>query len=597
MPPSKSARSDSLNAWIRALGNTGALVKNPTVTLPALIDDLADKFGESPALLFPGADLTYRGLAQRSNQYARWALANGLQARDVVCLLMPNCPEYVAAWLGITHVGGVVALINTNLTGEPLAHSIGIVNPKHVIVDASLAQSAGPALTRLPPGVVGWVHGDAADCRLPRIDLAVGQYSGTALDPVEQRPQSINDRALHIYTSGTTGLPKAANISHFRLLEWSYWFAGMMDTKPTDRMYNCLPLYHSTGGVVAVGALLVNGGSVVIRPTFSASRFWDDITTSECTLFQYIGELCRYLLNSPPHPRETQHRLRLCCGNGLQPDIWEKFQQRFNIPRILEFYASTEGNVSLYNCEGKPGAIGRVPPFLAHSFPVALIRSDESGEPLRDADGFCIRCDTDEPGEAIGKISGGDAPHVSQFEGYTDAGASGSKVLRNVFATDDAWFRTGDLMKKDAGGFFWFVDRVGDTFRWKGENVSTAQVAQTIGACPGVRQAVVYGVPVPGTEGKAGMAAMVVDPDFDLSAFRQHLGANLPGYACPVFVRIGASLEMTGTFKPTKGQLVREGFDPGQTEDVIWFDDRARGEFVRLDAERFAAIVNAKVRL
>ena len=593
MPPSKSARSDSLNAWIRALGNTAVLAKNSSVTLPALIDDLADKYGERPALLSASGNLTYRALAERSNQYARWALANGLQAGDVVCLLMPNRPEYVACWLGITHIRGVVALINTNLTGDALAHSIGIVAPKHVIVDASLAH----VVTQLPPGVPRWVFGDRSDCGLFRIDLAIEQYSGATLGPEERRSPSINERALHIYTSGTTGLPKAANISHFRLLEWSYWFAGMMDTKPSDRMYNCLPLYHSTGGVVAIGALLVNGGSVVIRPAFSASRFWDDVIASECTLFQYIGELCRYLVNTPSVPREIGHQLRLCCGNGLQPDIWETFQSRFNIPRILEFYASTEGNVSLYNCEGKAGAIGRVPPFLSHSFPVALIRSDEAGEPQRDTDEFCIRCEADEAGEAIGKIVGGDAPHISQFEGYTDAGASGSKVLRNVFATGDVWYRTGDLMRKDAAGFFYFVDRVGDTFRWKGENVSTAQVAQTICACPGVRQAVVYGVAVPGTDGKAGMATMVVDPAFNLTAFRQHLSETLPFYASPVFVRIGESLEMTGTFKPTKGQLVRDGFDPGRTEDVIYFDDRSRGAFVPLDGELHAAILNARVRL
>ncbi|HEX3990795.1 MAG TPA: AMP-binding protein, partial [Acetobacteraceae bacterium] len=240
MPISKSARSDALNAWIRALGNTGALAKNPSITLPALIDDLAARYSEHPALLSAGSNLTYRGLAERSNQYARWALANGLQPGEVVGLLMPNRPEYIACWLGITHVRGVVALLNTNLTGDVLAHSIGIVAPKHVIVDASLAH----AMTQLLPGVQYWMHGDRPDCGLSRIDLAIERYSGATLDASEQRPPSIEDRALHIYTSGTTGLPKAANISHFRLLEWSYWFAGMMDTKPSDRMYNCLPLYH-----------------------------------------------------------------------------------------------------------------------------------------------------------------------------------------------------------------------------------------------------------------------------------------------------------------------------------------------------------------
>ena len=294
------------------------------------------------------------------------------------------------------------------------------------------------------------------------------------------------DRALYIYTSGTTGLPKAANVSHFRLMQWSHWFAGMMDTRPNDRMYNCLPMYHSIGGVVAIGAPLVNGGSVVIRERFSASHFWDDVVEWNCTLFQYIGELCRYLVNSPPHPREAEHRLRLCCGNGLRPDVWEEFKRRFRIPQILEFYAATEGNFSLYNCEGKPGAIGRIPSFLAHRFPMALVKFDiETGEPIRNEEGFCIRCSANEVGEAIGKILDGGSSPGSRFEGYTDKEASDRKILRNVFMNGDAWFRTGDLMRRDENGYFYFVDRVGDTFRWKGENVSTTEVADDDLRVPG----------------------------------------------------------------------------------------------------------------
>jgi fatty-acyl-CoA synthase len=236
---------------------------------------------------------------------------------------------------------------------------------------------------------------------------------------------TIADRALLIYTSGTTGLPKAANISHRRPLQWSFWFAGLMNATPHDRMYvissdlarpyergrcrcadqhraDCLPLYHSVGGVVATGALLVRGGSVLIRDRFSVRHFWDDVFAGNCTIFQYIGELCRYLVNAPEHPHDRAHRLRLCCGNGLQADIWKKFQDRFTIPRILEFYASTEGNVSLYNVEGKIGSIGRVPPFLASRFPLALVQFEPAtGRPARDTHGFCIRCGVNETGEAI----------------------------------------------------------------------------------------------------------------------------------------------------------------------------------------------------
>src|SRR6185312_7773345 len=266
-------------------------------------------------------------------------------------------------------------------------------------------------------------------------------------------------------------------------------------------LYDCLPLYHSTGGVVAIGAMLVKGGSVLIRARFSASRFWDDVVEGGCTIFQYIGELCRYLVASPPHPLEREHRLRLACGNGLQREPWVAFAERFAVPQILEFYAATEGSVSLYNCEGKPGAIGRVPPFLARRFPVALIRCDtETGTPLRDAAGRCIPCGPDEIGEAIGRVLDAAATPARQFDGYTDNAASEKKLLGDVFAPGDRWFRTGDLMRKDASGYFTFVDRIGDTFRWKGENVATTEVAGVIRACKGVSDAVVYGVKVPNHE-------------------------------------------------------------------------------------------------
>ncbi len=283
-----------------------------------------------------------------------------------------------------------------------------------------------------------------------RIDREIEDLSGEPLSAAERRDVTIADRALTIYTSGTTGLPKAANVSHHRLLQWSLWFAGLMNAGPDDRMYDCLPLYHSVGGVVATGALLARGGSVVIAEKFSAQRFWDDVAKWDCTLFQYIGELCRYLVNAPKHPRERAHRLRLCAGNGLRADVWEKFQQRFDIPKVLEFYAATEGNVSLYNVEGKVGAIGRIPPFLKHRFPLALVKFDDTdGAPARDAGGRCIRCATGEAGEAIGKIRGGSSPTGGDFEGYTSAEDTERKILRDVFEPGDAWYRTGDLMRMD----------------------------------------------------------------------------------------------------------------------------------------------------
>jgi fatty-acyl-CoA synthase len=359
-------------------------------------------------------------------------------------------------------------------------------------------------------------------------------------------------------------------------------------------MYDCLPLYHSVGGIVATGAVLVRGGSVVIREKFSAGEFWDDVVNWDCTLFQYIGELCRYLANAPEQPREKQHRLRLCCGNGLRADVWQKFQDRFAIPKILEFYAATEGNVSLYNVEGKVGAIGRVPSFLAHRFPLALVKFDPAThEPIRGDSGLCVRCATGEAGEAIGRIRDG----AAEFEGYTDAEASQRKILRDVFERGDAWYRTGDLMRADARGYFYFVDRIGDTFRWKGENVATSEIAAALAAFPGIAEATVYGVPVPGTEGAAGMTALVVDGTLDLPELRKHLARLLPPYARPLFLRIQDRIAVTATFKHQKTELVREGFDPAASGDAIYFDDPSQQAYVRIDGALFDKLQAGAVRL
>jgi len=589
-----------LRGALRALGNTGPIAKNPTRVLPALIEDLAARHGDKPALISDAETLTYRGLAERANRYARWALAQGLRKGEVVCLLMPNRPEYLAIWLGITGAGGAVALLNTNLSGPSLAHCIDLVAPKHIITAAVL----GPALASAEPHLATkpkiWMHGESAGEKLPlpRIDRAVETLPGGALSGAERPALTIEDRALFIYTSGTTGMPKAANVNHYRLMLASLGFAGVMDTRASDRMYDCLPMYHTTGGVVAIGALLVKGGSVVIREKFSASAFWDDVARHDCTMFQYIGELCRYLVNAPPSANETRHRLRLCCGNGLRPDIWPAFQARFRIPRIVEFYAATEGNVTLFNFEGKPGAIGRVPRLLDRRFPVRIVKFDIAQEaPLRDERGFCIRCAPGETGETIGRIVNDPSAPSNRFEGYADPQDSERKILRNVFAAGDAWFRTGDLMRQDARGYFYFVDRIGDTFRWKGENVSTAEVAEAVNRFPGIRDANVYGVEVPGRDGRAGMAAIVADDNLDLAGLRAHLHALLPDYARPLFLRVCGELAVTMTFKQKKVDLIRQGFDPTGPSDVIYFDDPRTGAFVRLNPARYAQIVSGAVRL
>ena len=585
-------RPSAAKSWLKAIELTSRIETNPRRLFADLVEERAKHQGDRPALISDASTFTYRTLARRINQYARWALSAGIKPGDRVCLMMPAKADYVAAWLGISLVGGIAALINTKLVGTSLAHCINVAEAAHAIVAGEFAityQAARPHLVDAPRC---WLHGDGGD-----IDAALDAMDPAHLSAAERRGTVIDDPALLIYTSGTTGLPKAARISHRRILNWGGWFAGLTGASPEDRLYDCLPVYHSVGGVVAPCSMLFAGASVVLADGFSASSFWDDIVRFDCTLFQYIGELCRYLLKAAPCEAEKMHRLRLACGNGLRGDVWEAFEARFAVRQILEFYAATEGNFSLYNVEGRPGAIGRVPPMLVHRFPAAIIRLDaELGAPLRGDDGLCVACARGEVGEAIGRIGTADQGG-GRFEGYTDAEATEKKILRDVFARGDAWFRTGDLMRQDAQGNFYFVDRIGDTFRWKGENVATSEVTEAVLDCPGVTDATSFGVDVPGHDGRAGMAAIVAGPDFDVKTLGGLLAQRLPSYAHPLFLRLCTALPSTETFKQKKQQLMHDGFDPTVVTDPLYVRDPTSGAYRALDCAVHAQLIEGAMRL
>ena len=584
-------------AWLRALEMTAPISRNPRRLMPAIVNELAHRFGDRPALLSDRECFSFRELAARSNQYTRWALEQNLNKGDVVGLLMTSRPEYFAAWVGIVAAGAVVALLNTNLVGPALSHCINLVQPKHLIVASELIDSIATALPGSTAEPTIWIHG-AEHTAFGRIDALVHALSSQELTIAECATPSLDDLALLIYTSGTTGLPKAAKLSHARILQWSHWFAGMMNIQPEDRMFDCLPMYHSIGGVLVPGATLVGGGSVVIRESFSAGHFWNEVIRWDCTMFQYIGEFCRYLLHAAPSANDRKHRIRIACGNGMSAGVWEQFKDRFQIPQILEFYASTEGGLSLFNVEGEPGAIGRVPPYLAHRFSPVLVKFDpDRDEPARNEQGFCTECAVNEPGEALARILHDPSQVGSRFEGYTDPGASEKKLQLNVFRPGDTWIRTGDLMRKDSRGYFYFVDRIGDTFRWKGENVATIEVAEVIASFPGVRHAVVYGVKVARAEGRIGMAAMTFDGTPDLVSLRQHLIGTLPSYARPAFFRILDNCDVTGTFKYSKSGLINQGFNPDSASDAIYFDNPETQTLQPVDRALFERIQSGQVRL
>jgi len=561
-------------------------------TIADVVEAVVRAHPNRPAILYLDRTITYREMDGWAARYARWAQGQGVGKGDVVALLMENRPEYLFAWLGLLKLGAVVALINTNLRGSPLAHCISIAGAKHMVVGAELADAYKDAAPLVSPAPAVWVTNEDGGGNL---DAALAVCSP---EPFARGPREgllCKDKAFYIFTSGTTGLPKAANISHLRALFMMYGFAGGLNAQPSDRMYNVLPLYHSSGGICAVGVAFTAGGSLVLRRKFSVHEFWDDCYRYKPTFFQYIGELCRYLLNAPPGPHERDHNLRAITGNGLRPEIWPAFQKRFAIPRIVEFYGATEGNVSMLNYDGKVGAVGRIPHYLRNVLTTRIVRFDLEHEmPVRNAEGFCIECAPGEAGEAIGKIT--EEPGKN-FEGYTKAADTQKKVLHDVFEKGDAWFRTGDLMKQDAEGYFYFVDRIGDTFRWKGENVATSEVSEALGVVPGIEEANVYGVSVPGMDGRAGMAALVVNGDFQLDRLAQNLESALPAYARPVFLRLLPHMEITGTFKQRKVELVKEGFDPSAIAEPLYWLDPATYKYEPLTSAIHADICAGRVKL
>jgi fatty-acyl-CoA synthase len=583
--------------FTRGLNRTLKRVKSIAPDSPNLAcDDLQAAFQAhrlAPAMTFEGHTVTYAELEAVANRFAHWAKSINLRRGQVVALLMPNRIEYFAAWYGLSKIGVVSALINNNLTGASLAHCLTISGASHCIADLETSPAFEAVRDQLERPMQQWVLGQAqGDQR----DLSQALKSCSQLPPDRsvREGMTARDTALLIYTSGTTGLPKAARITHQRVQLYMRGFAGATGATSKDRIYVALPLYHATGGLCALGAAFLNGGSVVLRRRFSASHFWEEVAAEGCTMFVYIGELCRYLANQPESEADTRHKIRMIFGNGLTPDVWSVMKRRFRIPHVLEFYGATEGNVSMFNFDGREGAIGRVPKWLRKRFNIRLAQYDvETGDIVRRADGLGVEAGVGQIGECLGEIH---ADARTDFTGYVDRAASEKKILRNVFSRGDAWFATGDLMRQDADGYFYFVDRIGDTFRWKGENVSTTEVAERLQAAPGVKEASVYGVAVDGADGRAGMAGLVVGPEFDITAFAEHVARELPPYAQPVFVRILPQIDVTGTFKPRKVDLVADGFDPNIIKGSVYVRDAKKG-YARLTKIGHEKILSGATKL
>ena len=577
-----------INKWIKDLSPDSATL------IPDDFEAVCDKNNSKPAIIFEGKTWNYGQLDSRANRYAHWALSIGLKAGDVVALFMQNRPDYIAAWYGLSKVGVVVALINHNLQGGALLHCVSVAKSKAAIIGAEVLD-LWSTIEGQTGDIAVWVGGvtvpNAGD-----LDRALNAQPASRPSRAHRENLRGKDPCLYVYTSGTTGNPKAATLSHMRVQGMSRSFIGATRTGENDRVYCPLPLYHGTGGICGVGIALNTGATLVLRRKFSATQFWDDIVDNGCTVFVYIGELFRYLVSAPVHPKERLHKIKSCFGNGLRTDVWTRADERFGLPLIAEFYGSTEGNVSFINVDGKLGAVGRIPKYAKKRFNIEIVRFDvENERPIRGPDGLCELCAPDEVGEAIGKIDTASAR--GRFDGYAnDKAATEKKLLRDVFEVGDLWFRTGDLLKQDGDGYYYFVDRIGDTYRWKSENVSTNEVGEAIGTFEGIEQVNVYGVDVPHADGRAGMAVIVAHGPVDMAALSSHVRGELPSYAVPLILRFKTEVEVTSTFKYRKVELVAEGFDPSVITDQMFIMNQASGRYEVFTPEVFAQMQSGQIR-
>ncbi|MEN8821605.1 MAG: long-chain-acyl-CoA synthetase [Abyssibacter sp.] len=560
-----------------------------------VIEHWADKTPNAPALRFEGRTWSYGEFNAWVNRIAAALAADGIAPGQTVAVLMENRPEALACVAAALKLGAVAGLLNHNQRGDVLRHSIDLIGPSAILISAECAETLASADLAPDDGTACrwyWHGGDDQQPAPPGwqdIDRLAGRQ--TSRNPASTGKVRADQPCFYIFTSGTTGLPKASVMTHYR---WLSAMGGVgnatLRLHHDDVFYVCLPLYHNNALTVSWSSVLAAGACLALDRKFSASRFWDRVRDNGATAFCYIGELLRYLLNQPPSGRDRDHAVRLITGNGLRPEIWADFEQRFGIERIYEFYGASESNIAFINAFG----VDRTAGFTPMAFAVVDYDTDADAPVRRGKHQRMQRVGTGEVGLLISKIT-----KRRPFDGYTDPEASERKLLRNVFRKGDCWLNTGDLVRRQGLRHIQFVDRTGDTFRWKGENVATGEVEGVLAKTPDVEHGAVYGVQVPGHDGRAGMAALTLKPDmaFDGQALAKHLSQALPAYAVPVFVRLREEQDTTGTFKYRKVDLKTQGFDPTTLPDPVYvLLDMATG-YQRLTEQLAHAIVNGEQRL
>ena len=545
-----------------------------------------EKYASNTSYINMGKSITFAELDELSKNFAAYLQSSGLKKGDVVAIFIENRPELLVCIAALTKIGGVGALINTSLRGPALRHSLTVVDAQRIIVGSELLDALMLENEILPQDKESRLYlPDIATCQASEeyivptnfTDLALLQKTNTSTNPDTTTLARPQDASCFFYTSGTTGLPKAAVMNNGRFMK-AYGGGGLacLPLSKKDRVYVTLPFYHATALAIAWGSILAGDACLIMSRKFSASEFWNDVRRTKATAFGYVGELCRYLLAQPESANDKHHDVKMMFGNGLRPNLWKPFKQRFGVSKVMEFYGSSEGNIGFLNLFNHDCTVG------CTTVPYAIVHYDvELDMPVRHADGFMRRVMKGESGLLLGEIT-----DKTPFDGYTDPEKTQEKILRNVFSDGDAWFNSGDLMRDQGFKHVQFVDRLGDTFRWKGENVSTTEVENCISQFGSISDVIVYGVEVPETNGRAGMAAIWLKDGalFNPHEFYQYMRSVLPAYATPLFVRIAKeAMETTGTFKYKKTDLKKQAFDISQLKDEVWVCLPKENAFQKID--------------
>jgi acyl-CoA synthetase (AMP-forming)/AMP-acid ligase II len=556
------------------------------------------KTSNRPFLIFAGKTHTYRDAYENALRYGTW-LKNRYAVRsgEVVAMDFMNSDTFLWIWFGLWAIGAKPAFINYNLMDKALLHSLKTSGTRLLLVDeevfAGLDEQTKSAFA--DEGFRDEGGGVQAVPFTPAVMADIEQTLGKREPNGERSGQMLKDMAILIYTSGTTGLPKPAVVSWAKAGISSNFGRKWLGLRSDDIFYTCMPLYHSSAAILGVMTVLNAGAALSLGRKFQRQQFWEDCRSTNATVIQYVGETCRYLMSAPPSPLDKQHNVRMAFGNGLRPDIWALFKERFGIETVAEFYAATEGPSGLFNLnrnaysEGSVGWGGLITRLLLRGSSIIVEMDFDENKPIRDANtGFCKVVEPGEPGELLFKL----ADLETQFQGYyRNKKATSSKIMTDVLEKGDAYFSTGDVLRRDSEGRFYFCDRIGDTYRWKSENVSTAEVSEVVGQKREYfDEANVYGVEIPSHDGRAGCAAVLLSPDQQarflssgdvdsqlLEDVARHSLKNLPRYAVPIFLRVlkdESVVQRTGTNKQQKHVLRNEGVDPsvveGKGDRVYW---------------------------